>query len=100
MGKHIMDRKRQRIVAADPIGAVWLRLKRLTSQRLCAQAIATRNEKPLDPALLAKKASGMAWAVRSGLGYWETKAAGLNSQVLSRYYALLQLSIAEQVGSP
>jgi hypothetical protein len=41
-----------------------------------------------------------AWAVRSALGYWEAGHVGLNARVLSRYYALLQISIAEQVASP
>lgn len=93
------DAKYERIVAADPIGATWLRLKRLTSKRLCEQAITERNSVSIAPDVLAQKASGMAWAIRSGLGYWETQAAGLNSRVLSRYYAVLQLSIAEQVSS-
>lgn len=41
----------------------------------------------------------MAWAVRSALGYWDTREGGLNSKILSRYYALLQISIAEQISS-
>ncbi|WP_186062013.1 YaaC family protein [Burkholderia gladioli] len=95
-----MDKQRtERIVAADPIGATRLRLNRLMSHRLCADAIVARNNTPIDPDVLEKKAQGMAWAVRSGLGYWEAEGGGLNSRVLSRYYAMLQLSIAEQVGS-
>lgn len=93
------ETKSEHIVAADPVGATWLRLKRLTSRHLCEQAIIRRNSETIAPAVLAKKASGMAWAVRSGLGYWDTEANALNSRVLSRYYAVLQLSIAEQVSS-
>lgn len=48
---------------------------------------------------LEEKAAGMAWAVRSAVGYWETKSGGLNARVLSRYYALLQMSIAEQIAA-
>lgn len=86
-------------VFADNLAeVVWLRLKRLSSHQLCEQVILRRT--PAVPAAaLAEKASGMAWAVRSAVGYWETKSGGLNARVLSRYYALLQISIAEQIAS-
>jgi hypothetical protein len=49
--------------------------------------------------ILDRKSQGMAWALRSAFGYWDTKSGGLNSTILSRYYALLQISIAEQIAS-
>ncbi|MGH9439208.1 MAG: hypothetical protein ACRD22_15255, partial [Terriglobia bacterium] len=41
----------------------------------------------------------MSSAIQSALGYWDTKEGGLNSKILSRYYALLQITIAEQIAS-
>jgi hypothetical protein len=88
----------ERLVAQDIERTVWLRLRRLTSSRLCRQII-SRTSTP-SPEVLAAKAEGMAWAVRSALGYWESRPADLNARILTRYYALLQVSIAEQVASP
>ena len=34
------------------------------------------------------------------LGYWQSGAQALNAKVLTRYYALLQISIAEELSSP
>jgi len=53
----------------------------------------------LDDTRLGIKADGLASAVRSAIGYWQTATPTLNAKVLTRYYALLQVSIAEQVSS-
>jgi hypothetical protein len=74
----------------------WLRLRRLTSTRLCRRIISL-GLGPLSEEVLKSKAEGLAWAVRSALGYWESSPADLNARILTRYYALLQISIAEQV---
>ncbi len=86
------------LVAENVLETLWLRLKRLTSITLCRKII-ERKHPSLSPEISEKKASDMSWAVRSALGYWETKSGGLNSRILSRYYALLQISMAEQIGS-
>jgi hypothetical protein len=93
------DPKVERLVADDTQQTVWLRLRRMTSSRLCRQIISARSNS-LAPAILASKAEGLAWAVRSALGYWESSPAELNAKILTRYYAVLQISIAEQVASP
>ncbi|MFM0259810.1 YaaC family protein [Paraburkholderia sediminicola] len=90
--------KSEHIFADNLSEVVWLRLKRLSSHQLCAKVILGRTSTMPD-ASLTEKATGMAWAIRSAVGYWETKSGGLNSRVLSRYYALLQISIAEQIAS-
>lgn len=86
------------LVAENVLETLWLRLKRLTSITLCRKII-ERKFPSLSPEISEKKASDMAWTVRSALGYWETKSGGLNSRILSRYYALLQFSMTEQIGS-
>jgi hypothetical protein len=89
----------ERLVAEDVRQVVWLRFRRLTSARLCRRIVGARApELPSD--IADKKAEGVASAVRSALGYWESTPASLNAKILTRYYALLQVTIAEQVASP
>lgn len=88
----------ERLVAENVPEAIWLRLRRLVSSQLCCKLIAA-HKPAMSAEILERKASGMAWAVRSALGYWDTREGGLNSRILSRYYALLQISIAEQISS-
>jgi hypothetical protein len=89
----------EQLVAEDVLEAVWLRLRRLTSPTLCGRIIAARAP-DLKPDLVMQKGQEVASSVRSALGYWRSEAASLNARVLTRYYALLQISIAEQVASP
>lgn len=88
------------IIANDPNKLIWLKLKQLTSVEVCKNLLrdkSDRNKVCLDESVLNKKAIGLASAIDSALGYWQEKPTSLNSWVLSRYYALLQLTIAEQV---
>jgi len=79
----------ERLVAEDVQQTVWLRLRRLTSSRLCRQIVSARAS-ALSPEVLESKSEGVAWAVRSALGYWDSNPADLNAKILTRYYALLQ----------
>lgn len=88
----------ERFVANDITEATWLRLKRLSSSQLCKRII-EKNCICLTPEVIEKKSIGMSSAIRSAFGYWYTKEGGLNSKILSRYYALLQITIAEQISS-
>lgn len=89
----------EQLVAENVGEAIWLRLRRLTSPTLCGRIITTRAPN-LNPDLVRQKGQEVASSVRSALGYWQSQAASLNAKVLTRYYALLQISIAEQVASP
>lgn len=88
----------ERFVADDVPEAIWLRLRRLSSSQLCKRII-ERHAAALSPDVVEKKADGMSSAVRSAFGFWETREGGLNSKILSRYYALFQITIAEQISS-
>lgn len=88
----------ERFVAADVSGAIWLRLKRLASSQLCKKII-QKNHPSLQEDEYVNKSIGMSSAIRSAIGYWEAENGGLNSKILSRYYALLQISLAEQISS-
>jgi hypothetical protein len=86
----------ERLVSENVSETVWLRLRRLTSAQLCAQLLHARPSSATAD-LIEKKSVGMSSAIRSALGYWDAKEGGLNSKILSRYYALLQITIAEQI---
>jgi len=85
----------ERLVAENVPEAVWLRLRRLTSPVLCSRILARRGSTDVE-----STGQEIAWAVRSALGYWQSGAHALNAKVLTRYYALLQISIAEELSSP
>lgn len=96
-----MDRV-EHLVADDHNELVWLRFKRLTNSKLCEHLLSekqSRFEVSFDREIIQRKAIGLASVIDSGLGYWEQNKSRLNSWVLSRYYALLQMTIAEQVAS-
>jgi hypothetical protein len=98
----------ERLVAENVSEAVWLRLRRLTSSILCSRIVARRastsieskGEETRASTSIESKGREIAWAVRSALGYWQSSAVALNAKVLTRYYALLQISIAEELASP
>lgn len=90
--------EQENIVAEDIAGAVRLRLRRLTSTTLVKQMLIKKGAS-FEENLLLEKAEGTAWAVNSALGYWEPSIQALNARLLSRYYALMQISIAEQVSN-
>jgi hypothetical protein len=96
--KAMENREIERLVANNVSETVWLRLRRLTSAQLCEQLLSNRSTSTRIE-VLRKKSIGMSSAIRSALGYWDTREGGLNSRILSRYYALLQITIAEQISS-
>lgn len=89
----------EQLVAENVSEAVWLRFSRLTSPTLCERTIAARAP-TLSADVISKKGQELAFAIRSALGYWQSEPGSLNAKVLTRYYALLQITIAEQVASP
>lgn len=88
----------ERLVAGNTNTMVWLRFQRLTSPTLCRGIISARAHS-LSDEVLARKAEGLASTVRSLMGYWQTSAPTLNAKIVTRYYAWMQASIAEQVAS-
>lgn len=90
--------KTERIVAENPQELIGLRFRRLLSPAICKKIIQRRNGEISDSAA-NEKAEGVASAVGAALGYWEAKSTNLNSWIVSRYYALLHLTIAEQVAA-
>ena len=60
----------ERLVANDINEVVRLRLRRLTSRKTCEKVLHRRHD-ALDNEMIRKKADGLAWLVRSMLGYWQ-----------------------------
>ena len=91
------------IIANNPSELVWLHIKQLASEQVCLTLIkekyVTARQEENDT-IINKKSIGLSSAIKSALGYWNEKPTSLNSWILSRYYALLQLTIAEQVSNP
>ncbi|MGF9741438.1 hypothetical protein ABEX38_29150 [Priestia megaterium] len=99
-----MKKKVERLVTENPQETIWLRFNRLKSVKMCELLIEGKNlnlaeEQRLGDDLISKKAIGLSSAIESALGFWNSSSDSLNAKVLSRYYALLQLTIAEQVSS-
>lgn len=93
---------RERIVAEAPDEILWVRIARLKSTKLCEELIRNKQKEQgtsLSDELIKKKAVGVSSAVEAAIGYWKSGSDSLNAWILSRYYALLQMTIAEQVAS-
>jgi hypothetical protein len=88
----------EELITDDRTEMVWLRIQRLTSETLCRKLIKEKIPE-VDDGFLRAKASGLSSAIRGALGFWGGETLDLNARVLSRYYGLLQLTIAEQIAS-
>jgi len=86
---------------ANPDEFVFLRLNRLKSARLCEILISEKLKQHPNPSIndsiVKAKSVGLSSAIESALGYWQIAPLPLNARILSRYYFMLQLTIAEQV---
>jgi hypothetical protein len=89
---------REPLIAEDARQALGLRLHRLTSPTICRRMLAEKHP-ALSEEAQARKSEGIASAIRSALGYWESSPSALNAKILSHYYFALQLSIAEEIAN-
>ncbi len=89
--------------AEDTDEIVWLRLNRFKSVKLCENLLQRKAHKgstsTVQEAVIKTKSIGLSSAIDSAVGYWDAKPLALNAKVLSRYYFLLQMTIAEQVSN-
>ncbi len=95
--------KSEKYKAENSDEIVWLRLNRLKSNMLCEKLIKSKLEKEpnslITDEIIKAKAIGLSSAIESAIGYWQSQSSSLNSRILSRYYFMLQMTIAEQVSS-
>ncbi|MDA3810127.1 MAG: hypothetical protein PF518_07295 [Spirochaetaceae bacterium] len=90
------------LVGTDHDELLRLRFSRLKSPEICQRLLEEKCKRKgvsLDESVLKEKAKGLSSAIESALNYWKIKEDSLNTRVLSRYYAFLQFTIAEQVAS-
>jgi len=81
---------------------IRLRISRLKSIEIARKLIQEKYIKydiTIDEKLLFEKAKGLSSAIDSALNYLSISEKSLNAKILSRYYAFLQLTIAEIVAS-
>lgn len=81
---------------------IRLRFLRLKSVEISRKLIIEKCEKAnvnLNENIIHEKAKGLSSTIESALNYWNINENSLNARILSRYYALLQLTIAEEVAS-
>jgi hypothetical protein len=94
--------KNETLVARDANEIIWIRIARLKSTRLCEELLRKKQRShgtQLSEEIIQKKAIGVSSAITAAIGYWKSESESLNARILSRYYALLQMTIAEQVAS-
>ena len=92
----------ERFVTTDPDELLRLRFSRLKSSEICKKLLLDKYRRKgitPDQNLINEKAKGLSSAIDSALNYWQMKEQGLNARILSRYYAFLQFTIAEEVAS-
>ena len=90
------------LVGTDVDELIRLRFSRLKSIELSRKLIKDKCENKnihLDNKIIDEKAKGLSSTIESALNYWDISEKSLNAKILSRYYAFLQLTIAEQVAS-
>lgn len=93
----------RQLVSTQPERATYYLLGRLRSASVVKRLLlerAEREEVSPEHEILDRKAAGVASAVDAALNFLEDPGRGLNSRLVSRYYGLLHLTIAEQVASP
>ncbi|MCG6150347.1 YaaC family protein [Leptospira levettii] len=90
----------ERYVATNPDEIIKLRFERLKSKEICLNLLDSKKNKTksnISDELLIEKSNGLASVVDSALGYLNLNCIDLNTKILSRYYSLMQFSIAEEV---
>ncbi len=94
----------RRLTAENPLEAVLTRLQQFTSVRLAARVVerrATTEGLTLAPEIIASKATGIAYSMRSALDYVSAPSTDrLNKRVLGLYYGTMAFAQAEMLASP
>ncbi len=92
----------ERLVGTDHDELLRLRLTRLKSSEMCKRLLYSKKEQAslnIEDQKIEIKAIGLSSVIESAMGYFDIKADSLNTKILLRYYALLQLTLAEEVAS-
>ncbi len=94
----------RRITAENPLEAIFARLEQFTSVRLATKLVERRalsEGVELSPDVVATKATGVAFSMRSALDYAGASSSDkLNRRVLGLYYGVMAFAQAEMLASP
>ena len=92
----------EHLVGVDYDELLKLRFERFRSIELSKKLLKEKCKNhniSLTEDVIYEKAKGLSSAIDSALNFWNIKGQNLNARILSRYYSLLQLTIAEEVAS-
>jgi hypothetical protein len=96
--------KHRTLLSEEPIEAIWLRLRQLTSVTLARKLVETRavNEGvPLDDEVVRTKAEGLAFSLRNASDYFKTRdGQNVSQRVLNLYYGSMAFAFAEMLAAP
>lgn len=96
--------KHRTLLSEEPIEAIWLRLRQLTSVTLARKLVATRGAHesvPLDDEVVRTKAEGLAFSLRNASDYFKTRAGqNVSQRVLNLYYGSMAFAFAEMLAAP
>lgn len=97
-----MNNEIERLVGFDHDELLKLRFDRFRSIELSKKLLRDKcnnSNIELSDMIINEKAKGLSSAIDSALNYWDIQGQSLNARILSRYYSLLQLTIAEEVAA-
>lgn len=96
--------KHRLLLSEEPIEAIWLRLRQLTSVALASKLVATRAERDgltLHADVLRTKAEGVAFSLRNASDYFKTRdGQNVSQRVLNLYYGSMAFAFAEMLAAP
>jgi hypothetical protein len=96
--------KHRTLLSEEPIEAIWLRLRQLTSVTLARKLVATRaaNESvPLEDEVVRTKAEGLAFSLRNASDYFKMRdGQNVSQRVLNLYYGSMAFAFAEMLAAP
>ncbi len=96
--------KHRTLLSEEPIEAIWLRLRQLTSVSLAQKLVTARAASegvPLDDEVVRTKAEGLAFSLRNASDYFKTRdGQNVSQRVLNLYYGSMAFAFAEMLAAP
>lgn len=97
-------RKMRNITGENPLSGIWSRLDQFASVTLAEKLVVRRAAEArvtLAPEVIARKAEGVAFALRNASDYFRgLPSDSLNKRILALYYGTMALAFAEMLASP
>jgi YaaC-like Protein len=95
--------KEQRVVAEQPLQAIWLRLRQLESVTLAKKMLSEKAKaagSAIDDDAAQSKAEGIAFSIRNGADYFRAgQSQNVTQRILNLYYGVMSFAFAEILAS-